>query len=65
MSGRQLPQVQPVNLRRASDRSFKVPVDYEPAPGMNFLGAVGRAEGSQGAPALVTEDAPTGLPATT
>jgi hypothetical protein len=56
LSGRQLLQVEPVNLRRASDRSFKVPADYELAPGMTIFGAVGRAEGRQGAPALVTED---------
>jgi hypothetical protein len=56
LSGRQLLQVQPVNLRRASDRSFKVPADYELAAGMTIFGAVGRAEGRQGAPALVTED---------
>jgi hypothetical protein len=56
LSGRQLLQVHPVNLRRASDRSFKVPADYELAPGMTIFGAVGRAEGRQGAPALVTED---------
>jgi hypothetical protein len=56
LSGRQLLQVHPVNLRRASDRSFKVPADYELAAGMTIFGAVGRAEGRQGAPALVTED---------
>jgi hypothetical protein len=56
LSGRQLLQVHLVNLRRASDRSFKVPADYELAPGMTIFGAVGRAEGRQGAPALVTED---------
>lgn len=56
LSGRQLLQVQPVNLRRASDRSFKIPADYELAPGMTIFGAVGRAEGRQGTPALVTED---------
>jgi hypothetical protein len=56
LSGRQLLQVEPINLRRASDRSFKVPADYELAPGMTIFGAVGRAEGRQGAPALVTED---------
>jgi hypothetical protein len=56
LSGRQLLQVQPVNLRRASDRSFKVPADYELTPGMTIFGAVGRAEGRQGTPALVTED---------
>jgi hypothetical protein len=56
LSGRQLLQVHPVNLRRVSDRSFKVPADYELAPGMTIFGAAGRAEGRQGAPALVTED---------
>ena len=56
LSGRQLLQVEPVNLRRASDRSFKIPADYELAAGMTIFGAVGRAEGRQGAPVLVTED---------
>jgi hypothetical protein len=54
MSGRQLLQFEPVNLRYVSDRSFRNPVEYEIRAGMTVFGAVGRSEGRQGIPALVT-----------
>lgn len=56
LSGRQLLQPEPINLRYVSDRSFKVPADYELHAGMTVFGAVGRSEGRQGTPALITED---------
>ena len=56
LSGRQLLQYEPVNLRYVSDRSFKDPALYELAEGMTVFGAVGRAEGKQGAPALITPE---------
>jgi hypothetical protein len=56
LSGRQLLQFHPINLRRVSDRSFKNPKEYEVKAGMTIFGAVGRAEGRQGTPALVTSD---------
>jgi hypothetical protein len=54
LSGRQLLQLEPVNLRYVSDRSFRQPDDYVIRSGMTILGADGRAEGNQGAAALVT-----------
>ena len=56
VSGRQLLQPEPINLRRVSDRSFKNPEDYELRAGMTVFGAVGRAEGRQAWPALVGVD---------
>lgn len=56
LSGRQLLQYEPVNLRYVSDRSFKNPEHYELVEGMTVFGAVGRAEGKQGAPALITAE---------
>jgi hypothetical protein len=54
LSGRQLLQFEPVNLRYVSDRSFRNPVEYEITAGTTVFGAVGRSEGRQGIPALVT-----------
>lgn len=56
LSGRQLLQLEPVNLRYVSDRSFREPEKYVVRSGMTIFGAVGRAEGRQGTAALVTED---------
>ena len=56
VSGRQLLQCQTVNLRRVSDRSFDDPEVYVIREGMTIFGAVGRAEGRQAWPALVTDD---------
>lgn len=56
LSGRQLLQADPVNLRYVSDRSFRNPELYELREGMTIFGAVGRAEGRQGAAALVTSE---------
>jgi len=54
VSGRQLLQAEPINLRRVSDRSFRDPSAYELRTGMVIFGAVGRAEGRQGWPSLIT-----------
>jgi hypothetical protein len=56
LSGRQILQLEPVNLRYVADRSFKDPAAYELSAGMTVFGAVGRSEGRQGTPALVTAD---------
>ncbi|RDH74419.1 hypothetical protein DVS77_31810 [Mycolicibacterium moriokaense] len=56
VSGRQLLQPEPINLRYVSDRSFKRPADYEIHTGYTVFGAVGRAEGRQAWPALITGD---------
>lgn len=56
LSGRQLLQAEPVNLRYVSDRSFKTPELYELQEGMTIFGAVGRAEGRQGAATLITSE---------
>lgn len=56
LSGRQILQLEPVNLRYVSDRSFKDPAAYELSAGMTVFGAVGRSEGRQGTPALVTAE---------
>jgi hypothetical protein len=56
LSGRQILQLEPVNLRHVSDRSFRDPDKYVIRSGMTIFGADGRAEGSQGAAALVTKD---------
>lgn len=53
LSGRQLLQVQPINLRYVSDRSFKQADDYVLTAGMTIFGGVGRAEGRLGSPALI------------
>lgn len=54
LSGRQLLQVQPINLRYVSDRSFRDSTEYVLAPGMTIFGGVGRAEGRLGSPTLIT-----------
>lgn len=54
LSGRQLLQAEPVNLRHISDRSFKDPTLMELKAGMIAFGAVGRWEGRLGEPALIT-----------
>lgn len=56
VSGRQLLQVEPVNLRYISDRSFKDPTGMVLEEGMVAFGAVGRWEGRLGDPALITAD---------
>jgi hypothetical protein len=56
LSGRGLLQYEPINLRHVSDRSFEQPEDYELRTGMVLFGAVGRSEGRQAWPALVTSD---------
>lgn len=56
VSGRQLLQAEPINLRRVSDRSFRDPESYAIRAGTVIFGADGRAEGRQGTPALVTTD---------
>jgi hypothetical protein len=56
LSGRQLLQFLPVNLRHASDRSFESPDDYVVREGMTVMGGVGRSEERLGAAALVTSD---------
>lgn len=56
LSGRQLLQVEPINLRHVSDRSFRDATDYELSRGMTVFGAVGRSEGRQGLASLVTSD---------
>ena len=54
LSGRQLLQMEPVNLRYISDRSFKNPDVMALLEGMVAFGAVGRWEGRLGEPALIT-----------
>lgn len=56
LSGRQILQHSPVNLRKVSNRSFRDPRQYELQAGMTLFGAVGRSEGRQGAAALVASD---------
>lgn len=56
MSGRQLLQVDPINLRYISDRSFTDPGSMVLTEGMVAFGAVGRWEGRLGEPALITAD---------
>ena len=56
LSGRQLLQFEPVNLRHVSDRSFRNPEEYDLAVGTTVFGAVGRSEGRQGIPALITSE---------
>ena len=56
LSGRQMLQLEPVNLRYVSDRSFREPDKYVIRSGMTIFGADGRAEGSQGSAALVTQE---------
>ncbi|MFD3757483.1 hypothetical protein [Streptomyces sp. NPDC058622] len=53
LSGRQLLQIEPVNIRHVSDRSFSDPESYALSSGMVIFGAVGRAEGRLGVPSLV------------
>lgn len=54
LSGRQLLQARPINLRYVSDRSFKDRSEYELASGMTVFGGVGRAEGRLGSPVMIT-----------
>ncbi|MDH6584661.1 hypothetical protein M2161_003767 [Streptomyces sp. SAI-133] len=56
LSGRQLLQLDPVNLRHVADRSFKEASEYELQEGMTIFGAVGRSEGRQGSASLVMRD---------
>ena len=56
LSGRQILQFDPINLRYVSDRSFKIPDDYVVRTGETVLGAVGRSEGRLGTPAMVTSE---------
>lgn len=56
MSGRQLLQIDPINLRYISDRSFNDPETMILQAGMVAFGAVGRWEGRLGEPALITAD---------
>lgn len=55
-SGTQLLQINPINLRYISDRSFKNPEAMLLRSGMVAFGAVGRWEGRLGQPALITAD---------
>jgi hypothetical protein len=56
LSGRQILQSEPVNLRYVSDRSFKQPEKYIVTAGMTIMAADGRAQGGQGSASLVTAD---------
>jgi len=56
LSGRQILQTEPINLRYISDRSFGDPSLMELREGMVIFGAVGRWEGRLGDPALVGSD---------
>lgn len=56
ISGRQLLQIEPVNLRYIANRSFKDPDAMLLHEGMVVFGAVGRWEGRLGEPALITAD---------
>ena len=56
LSGRQILQTDPINLRYISDRSFADPAVMELRQGMVVFGAVGRWEGRLGDPALVGPD---------
>lgn len=53
LSGRQILQYRPINLRHVSDRSFDDPGAMEVRGGMTLFGGVGRAEGRIGAGGLV------------
>jgi hypothetical protein len=56
LSGRQVLQIEPVNLRYIADRSFKDPELMRLYEGMVVFGAVGRWEGRLGEPALICTD---------
>lgn len=56
LSGRQLLQVSPVNLRYISERSFKSIDNMALVEGTVAFGAVGRWEGRLGQPVVVTSD---------
>jgi hypothetical protein len=56
LSGRQLLQAAPVNLRHIADRSFKSVESMELQEGTVAFGAVGRWEGRLGQPVVVTAD---------
>jgi hypothetical protein len=53
LSGRQMMQLRPVNLRRISDRSFKNPDDFVLKTGTTIFTCDGRAEEGLGEPAYV------------
>jgi hypothetical protein len=56
LSGRQLLQADPVNLRYVADRSFRDPAAYEVHTDTVIFGAVGRADGRVGQAALICGD---------
>jgi len=56
LSGRQLLQADPVNLRYVADRSFRDPDAYTVREGAVIFGAAGRSGGRIGQPALVRAD---------
>jgi hypothetical protein len=56
LSGRQILQLEPINLQWVSDRSFRDPEQYVIAKGTTVMAADGRAQGSQGSAALVTAE---------
>ncbi|GEL48052.1 hypothetical protein CHO01_31680 [Cellulomonas hominis] len=56
LSGGQILQAEPVNLRHVSDRSFADPSRYVVTEGMTIMAADGRAQGGQGSAALVTAE---------
>jgi hypothetical protein len=53
LSGRQMLQLRPVNLRRISDRSFKKPEDFVVKAGSTIFTCDGRSEEALGEPAYV------------
>lgn len=55
LSGRQILQFEPINLRFVSDRSFKGG-DYTVTAGTTAIAADGRAQGAQGSASLISED---------
>ncbi|MFL5961680.1 MAG: antitoxin Xre/MbcA/ParS toxin-binding domain-containing protein [Gaiellaceae bacterium] len=56
LSGGQLLQYVPINLRQISDIAFKKPAEYEVRTGWILYAADGRAEEGLGLPAVVTRD---------
>ena len=56
LSGRQILQLEPINLQYVSDRSFKEPDKYIVMAGMTIMAADGRSQGGQGSASLVTTD---------
>jgi hypothetical protein len=56
LSGTQLLQLDPINLRYVASRSFNESAEYEIQSDMTIFAADGRAQGSQGRCALVTTE---------